>query len=150
MIAFAIKTLDESQYIDLFSGIKDPKPEEKARLRDMVETRATLVLLQKESPRLETQLRSQRAAVQKHLNGRAVLIGWTATSEVADQVGTPLHAACPGIPVILISGVASGVPEEVAQRVTAWVRKPFEMGEVIDVLGQNLAPTSGPLAHKSL
>ncbi len=61
-----------------------------------------------------------------------------------------LQAACPGIPVILISGVASGVPEEVAQRVTAWVRKPFEMGEVIEVLGQNLAPTSGPLARGSV
>ncbi|HEY3665909.1 MAG TPA: ATP-binding protein [Polyangiaceae bacterium] len=60
-----------------------------------------------------------------------------------------LHAACPGIPVILISGVASGVPEEVALRVTAWVRKPFEMGEVIDVLGQNLLPTSGPHTRKS-
>ncbi|MEO8905612.1 MAG: ATP-binding protein [Polyangiaceae bacterium] len=58
-----------------------------------------------------------------------------------------LHAACPGIPVILISGVASGVPEAIAHRVTAWVRKPFEMGEVIDVLGQNLAPSSGPVAR---
>lgn len=59
-----------------------------------------------------------------------------------------LQAACPGIPVILISGVASGVPDEVAQCVTAWVRKPFEMGEVIEVLGQNLAPVSGPLARQ--
>jgi len=53
-----------------------------------------------------------------------------------------LQEACPGIPVILISGVASGVPEEVIDRVTAWVRKPFEMGEVIEVLGAHLAPSS--------
>lgn len=53
-----------------------------------------------------------------------------------------LQDACPGIPVILISGVASGVPEEVIERVTAWVRKPFEMGEVIEVLGSHLAPSS--------
>jgi CheY-like chemotaxis protein len=74
-------------------------------------------------------------------------------SPLAGDVSTAfdqLQAVCPGIPVILISGVASGVPEEVAQRVTAWVRKPFEMGEVIDVLGQNLAPCSGPLTRKSL
>ncbi len=58
-----------------------------------------------------------------------------------------LQAACPGIPVILISGVASGVPDAVAERVTAWVRKPFEMGEVIDVLGQNLVPSSQALAR---
>ena len=59
-----------------------------------------------------------------------------------------LQAACPGIPVILISGVASGVPAEVVDHVTAWVRKPFEMGEVIEVRGQNLAPVSGPLSRK--
>lgn len=51
-----------------------------------------------------------------------------------------LQQVCPGIPVILISGVASGVPEEVIERVTAWVRKPFEMGEVIEVLGAHLSP----------
>ena len=60
-----------------------------------------------------------------------------------------LHSVCPGIPVILISGVASGVPEEVIDRVTAWVRKPFEMGEVIDVLGAHLAPSSAAVERKS-
>lgn len=44
----------------------------------------------------------------------------------------------PGIPVILISGVASGVPEELASEVSAWVRKPFEMGEVLAVLASIL------------
>jgi CheY-like chemotaxis protein len=44
----------------------------------------------------------------------------------------------PGIPVILISGVASGVPEELANEVSAWVRKPFEMGEVLAVLASIL------------
>ncbi len=60
-----------------------------------------------------------------------------------------LQAVCPGIPVILISGVASGMPDEVIDRVTAWVRKPFEMGEVIDVLGAHLAPVSGALARRA-
>ena len=65
-----------------------------------------------------------------------------------------LQEACPDIPVILISGVASGVPEEVIDRVTAWVRKPFEMGEVIEVLGAHLTSASphslASLARKSL
>jgi CheY-like chemotaxis protein len=60
-----------------------------------------------------------------------------------------LHQSCPGIPIILISGVASGMPEEVIDRVTAWVRKPFEMGEVLEVLSANLAPVSAPLTRKS-
>jgi CheY-like chemotaxis protein len=44
----------------------------------------------------------------------------------------------PGIPVILISGVASGVPDDLANEVNAWVRKPFEMGEVLAVLASIL------------
>jgi CheY-like chemotaxis protein len=44
----------------------------------------------------------------------------------------------PGIPVILISGVASGVPDDLANEVSAWVRKPFEMGEVLAVLASIL------------
>lgn len=55
-----------------------------------------------------------------------------------------LQAVCPNIPIILISGVASGMPEEVIDRVTAWVRKPFEMGEVIEVLGAHLSPSAAP------
>jgi len=58
-----------------------------------------------------------------------------------------LQEVCPDIPVILISGVASGVPEEVIDRATAWVRKPFEMGEVIEVLGAHLAPSSASIAR---
>ncbi len=61
-----------------------------------------------------------------------------------------LNASCPGIPIILISGVASGMPEEVIDRVTAWVRKPFEMSEVLEVLGANLAPVSVPRTRKSV
>jgi CheY-like chemotaxis protein len=44
----------------------------------------------------------------------------------------------PSIPIILISGVASGVPEDLAHDVSAWVRKPFEMGEVLAVLASIL------------
>jgi len=39
------------------------------------------------------------------------------------------------IPIVLITGSASGIPEAVQSEIRAWVRKPFEMGEVIDVLG---------------
>jgi CheY-like chemotaxis protein len=49
-----------------------------------------------------------------------------------------LRTRHPGIPVILISGVASGVPDDLANEVSAWVRKPFEMGEVLAVLASIL------------
>jgi CheY-like chemotaxis protein len=58
----------------------------------------------------------------------------------ADAAGAfrSLRARHPGIPIILISGVASGVPEDLAHEVSAWVRKPFEMGEVLAVLASIL------------
>lgn len=58
----------------------------------------------------------------------------------ADTAGAfqSLRERHPGIPIILISGVASGVPEDLADEVSAWVRKPFEMGEVLAVLASIL------------
>ena len=58
----------------------------------------------------------------------------------ADAAGAfqSLRQRHPGIPVILISGVASGVPDDLANEVSAWVRKPFEMGEVLAVLASIL------------
>ncbi len=62
----------------------------------------------------------------------------------ADACGAfaQLRARHPGIPVILISGVASGVPDHLACDVSAWVRKPFEMGEVLAVLASLLEARS--------
>lgn len=45
-----------------------------------------------------------------------------------------LRRANPDVPVILISGSAGGVPEGLQGEFAAWVRKPFEMGEVVETL----------------
>src|SRR6188768_1135403 len=79
----------------------------------------------------------------------AALIDLSPLAGEVSQAFDRLQDACPGIPVILISGVASGMPEEVIDRVTAWVRKPFEMGEVIEVLGAHLAPSSASVARNA-
>jgi len=76
------------------------------------------------------------------------LVDLSPIAENATGALARLRATNPGIPVILISGVASGVSEEVTDRVTAWVRKPFEMGEVIEVLGSHLAPSSASIARR--
>ena len=78
----------------------------------------------------------------------AALIDLSPLTGAVSNAFDRLQDVCPGIPVILISGVASGVPEEVIDRVTAWVRKPFEMGEVIEVLGSHLAPSSASVARQ--
>ncbi|MGC4091235.1 MAG: ATP-binding protein [Polyangiaceae bacterium] len=83
---------------------------------------------------------------------RALLIGGFDTalvdlSPIADcapQILARLRAANPAVSVILISGVASGVPDEIANQVTAWVRKPFEMGEVLDVMSRLLEARRAP------
>jgi CheY-like chemotaxis protein/two-component sensor histidine kinase len=48
---------------------------------------------------------------------------------------------CAGpVPIVIISGSAAGIPDAVRDDVEAWVRKPFEMGEVIDVLRGLIGP----------
>lgn len=68
----------------------------------------------------------------------AALVDLSPLAEDAAGAFESLRERHPGIPVILISGVASGVPEELASEVNAWVRKPFEMGEVLAVLASIL------------
>ncbi len=45
-----------------------------------------------------------------------------------------LRRSNPDVPVILISGSAAGVPDALQGEFAAWVRKPFEMGEVVETL----------------
>ncbi|HLV66091.1 MAG TPA: hybrid sensor histidine kinase/response regulator [Polyangiaceae bacterium] len=54
-----------------------------------------------------------------------------------------LRARCPSINIVLISGVASGVPAGVEHLIDAWVRKPFEMGEVLSTMARLMAARNG-------
>ena len=51
-----------------------------------------------------------------------------------------VRRANPTGPIVVISGSPTGVPESVRDQVHAWVRKPFEMREVIDTLCTLMAP----------
>lgn len=68
----------------------------------------------------------------------AALVDLSPLAADAPSAFQALRLRHPGIPIILISGVASGVPEDLAHEVSAWVRKPFEMGEVLAVLASIL------------
>jgi CheY-like chemotaxis protein len=46
-----------------------------------------------------------------------------------------LRESSPSVVTILISGVAGGIPPGTEQLISAWVRKPFEMSEVLQVMG---------------
>lgn len=54
-------------------------------------------------------------------------------SDPTGALGT-LRQRAGDVPVVLISGSPTGVPEQIQEEVQAWIRKPFEMGEVIEVL----------------
>jgi CheY-like chemotaxis protein len=68
----------------------------------------------------------------------AALVDLSPLAADAGEAFQSLRRRHPGIPIILISGVASGVPDDLAHEVSAWVRKPFEMGEVLAVLASIL------------
>lgn len=54
-----------------------------------------------------------------------------------------LRHLAPDAPVILMSGEPTGVPEDAQGRFASWVRKPFDMGQLLSTLGRLLAaPTS--------
>lgn len=69
----------------------------------------------------------------------AALVDLSPLEGRATEALETLRAASPGIVTILISGVASGIPAGTESLVSAWVRKPFEMSEVLEVMGRLLA-----------
>jgi DNA-binding response OmpR family regulator len=67
------------------------------------------------------------------------LVDLSPLADGAAEALARLRVACPRVQIILISGVASGVPAPVEHLVDAWVRKPFEMGEILAVMSRLLA-----------
>jgi CheY-like chemotaxis protein len=79
-----------------------------------------------------------RAVLETQTHFDAALIDLSPIMEEVSDALARLHAHSPGVRTILISGIASAVPDDVAVQVAAWVRKPFEMSEVIDALDRCL------------
>jgi Stage II sporulation protein E (SpoIIE)/CHASE2 domain len=116
----ALKILEESGWVEAFRSIKNPTNPEKNRTRKLLETRSDLERLLAEAEPLTRQLAAQRALLRQRMHGKAVLIGWTTTAQVADIVPTSLHAEVPGV-------IAHGVifnailTNHFWHRVPAWV-----------------------------
>jgi DNA-binding response OmpR family regulator len=71
----------------------------------------------------------------------AALVDLSPLANRADEILSAL-AGRARVPVVLISGFASGVPDGLEHHVRAWVRKPFEMGELVEVLKSLIAGPS--------
>ncbi len=64
----------------------------------------------------------------------AVLVDLSPLSTDPARGLAALRRLSPEGPLVMISGSAVGVPEELREAVSAWVRKPFELREVIETL----------------
>jgi class 3 adenylate cyclase/CHASE2 domain-containing sensor protein len=73
-----------------------------------------------ENRALRDQRDGERAELRIELEGKAVLIGWTATGTAADFVPTSLHAKCPGVIVhgVVFNAILTG---EAWSRAAPWV-----------------------------
>ena len=103
------------------------------------------------TPQLALDLTEQRKQVSSQLNGRAVLIGWTATGAAADFVPTPLHAKCPGV---IVHGVAFNaiVTNHMWRRAPTWTTITITalIGVLTVLCVATLTPGGGAMAATAL
>lgn len=64
----------------------------------------------------------------------AALIDLSPIKANIDDAIAKVRAACPDARLVLITGQPEGVPAEAQGQFAAWVRKPFELGEVVEAL----------------
>lgn len=90
-----------------------------------------------------TSLRELDEATSDERNFDAALVDLSPIE--ADPAGAlkQLRSRNPGLPIIVISGTAVGPPEGTEGQISGWVRKPFELGEIFDVLSDVSERPSG-------
>jgi len=95
-------------YVDEYAKMKpaELRAEDHAFLASVKALNQVLQL----TPALMTELNQSRAALAHELNGKAVIIGWSATGAIADFVPTSLHEKCPGAVVhgVVYNGIMTG------------------------------------------
>lgn len=102
----------------------------------------SLIELSLEARGTETVLVGGASELEKALTRGRYDVALIDLSPIADRAQwffRRLREDNPNVAVILISGLASGVPADLESEVAAWVRKPFEMGEVLDTMSRLLA-----------
>ncbi len=66
----------------------------------------------------------------------AVLVDLSPIAGRVEETVARLHAASPGVQVVFITGNAASVPQALLDAGASWVRKPFEVGEVVAALSR--------------
>ncbi|MAE65672.1 MAG: hypothetical protein CMJ18_15495, partial [Phycisphaeraceae bacterium] len=95
----------------------DDLAEDELWVRDMLQC---VTKVPRETVRRKERLEEQIQRIRKEVEGRAVIIGWTATGARADFVPTPLHSICPG--VVVHGGVFNAImTRDFWRRAPRWV-----------------------------
>lgn len=87
--------------------------------KGFLEAYRALEVLLEQNRRLGEQLQQQRSALRAAMDGRAAIVGWTATAAAADFVPTSLHTKCPGVVVhgVVFNAILTG---ELWRRAPQW------------------------------
>jgi CHASE2 domain-containing sensor protein len=95
-----------------------------------------------ENPKLQQQLITQRRILRQRLQGRAILVGWAATSQTADLVATSIHNSCPGAVVhgVIFNALMTG---RMWRRAPPWtdVVLTLLMGALTTLFTSRMSPT---------
>lgn len=107
-----LERLQKDGTIEFYAAMKDEDltPEERLKRDKMLASAPALRRLVGENRALEADLASRRAEIRARLEGRAVLLGYTAMGAIADVVPTSLHPRCPGVVLhgLLFNSIMTG------------------------------------------
>ncbi len=117
MIRWTLAELDRAGWLDLYKDVPDDQLTDQDRR--LIQSARALNAVARQNALLEEQLAAGRDLLRAHLDGRAVLLGWTATATAADFVPTSLHAECPGVVVhgVIFNAIMTG---DVWRRAGPW------------------------------
>lgn len=106
--------------IERLLPLVDVPPEEDPKRAEVLAWVQKLRAVREENPKLLAELTAYRARLREMLDGKAVLVGWTATGVIADFLPTSLHPRCPGVVLhgVVFNQVMTG---EVWRTTPQWV-----------------------------
>jgi class 3 adenylate cyclase/CHASE2 domain-containing sensor protein len=130
---------DAKPYLQAYSAMKPEQLDPTDRI--FLATTKTLERLAEHGPPLVKDLRDFRAKLATQLNGKAVIVGWSATAAIADFVPTSLHEKCPGAVVhgVVYNGIMTG---ELWRTAPWWISAltTFMLGSLISFTTARFAP----------
>jgi class 3 adenylate cyclase len=135
---------DAKPYVDAYAAMKPQELDETDRI--YIETVKALQRLADHGPPLVTELATARASLRAQLEGKAVIVGWSATAAIADFVPTSLHEKCPGAVVhgVVYNGIMTGEMWRTAPWWTAALST-FFLGTLIAFTTARFSPLTASL-----